>query len=342
MRPTQQLTGYNLPGGLTPGSGNGVTPPPGMAPGGSWQGGAFPGDPPVYTPPPSAAGTTGTAAYTGVNSGNQVGFGNPDLQGAGNSAGNVGGITGLGPSNLGSNGAVGTAGGLYDPTSPAYGQVGGGAALQAQYYQGIANGFGGIQAPTNTTGATQQTYAEGQQALGLTAATAAGGGPAQQAAQATLAQGTGNSLQAMMAMANSSRGGGPALAAAQNQAINSADTIQQGGIAAAQQQAQMAAQAQGAYGTLAGNLGAQAQSAANYQAELQQQQTAQNEQAALAYNGLANSVQEAQLSADTGTYGANKGVAIAGMQTAAQQQASEISGGAALTGTILTGLATVA
>lgn len=224
-----------------------------------------------------------------------------------------------------------------------FGGVVGGANATAQGYGTLAGAALGTAAPTvDLSGANAYGNAAGA-GLGLIGQTAVGGGPAEQAAQATLQQGTSSAINAGMALANSSRGGGPAGAAAQAGAIqNASSTAQQGGVAASNLQANMAATAQGQFET-----GAQGEQQALYGqqmglAGLQQAQTAQNAQIAQGYYGMGNQAEQAQLGADSSVYANNLGLAGTAMQVGAQQQNSAISAGTGAGVGLLTALGSAA
>jgi hypothetical protein len=250
-------------------------------------------------------------------------------QGGNGAGGPINSQTGA-PMGSGANAALGAQSGVglggYNPqtlgggsSNAQFGGVVGGANAVAGQDQTLAAMALQNQGPQVQTGATNY-------GLNLLGQTAAGGGPAQQAAQAQLAQGTSNALNAGMALANSSRGGGPAGAAAQASAQQgAAGTIAQGATSAAQLQANMAANAQGQF------EGA-AQSQEMGLAGLSQAQTAQNAQIAQNWTAQGNAVEQAQLAADTNVYSANLGQYENQQNISAAQQNTEISAGAGVIG----------
>jgi hypothetical protein len=252
----------------------------------------------------SAASSSPLGSFYGATAPNQLGSGNPSVQ--------YGGV--LGQSNATANQYGLLAGQANQNMGPQVDMSG------ANYFAGQANG-----------------------GLNLMGQTAMGGGAAQQAAAATNAQATSNALNSGMALANSSRGGGPSGAAAMANAQQGAtQTIAQGGLNAAQTQAQMAANAQQGY--VQGAMGEQGQQYAQQMglAGLQQAQTAQNAQIAQGYYGLGNSVEAQQLQADQNVYANNAGLAGTAMTVGAQQNSAAISAGTGATVGLLSALGSAA
>lgn len=162
------------------------------------------------------------------------------------------------------------------------------AYQEAQQYAGIAQG-----AINNAQQVAQGPNVQGS--IGLLGQTAAGGGPAQQAAAAQLQRGTDQAIAAQHALANS--GNLSQQLIGQKAAMdNAAQLQQQNALNAATTQANMAAQAQGQYAGAAGQQAAQvAQNAA-----IQQQQTAQQAGLFGSAQGAANAYANNQLAAQQG------------------------------------------
>jgi hypothetical protein len=181
-------------------------------------------------------------------------------------------------------------------------------AIANQQYGMAQQGVGVAQnAVQNAQQVNQGPGSNVNAAVGLLGQTAAGGGAAQQAANAQLRAGTDEAIRTQQAMANS--GNLSQMIGGQRAAMTNAGQLQQkNALDAAALQAGMAASAQGQY---AGAAGQQAGQAAQ-NAQLQQAQTAQ--QADLA--GMAN--QQAQGYA--GNANQAQGTALAG-QTSAQDLA---------------------
>lgn len=181
--------------------------------------------------------------------------------------------------------------------------------LQAQAYgnlnqanMGVVQGQGAVnQAQNVNTGAGSNV----NNAIGLTAQTAQGGGPAQQAASAQLQAGTDQAIRSQQAMANS--GNLSQMIGGQKTAMdNAAQLQQQNANQAATLQAGMAANAQQNYtGAAAQQAGQAAQNAG-----LQQNQTAQQsalynstQGAANNYAGQTNAAQNNALTGQTNALG---------------------------------------
>lgn len=198
-------------------------------------------------------------------------------------------------------------------------------ALQNQTQQAYNNASGAI---SNAQYQNQGQGSNVNNAIGLVGQTAAGGGPAQQAARAQLQEGTDQAIRTQQALANS--GNLSQQISGQKTAMdNAAQLTQQNANQAAMLQAQMAANAQQAYTGAAGQQASQA--AAN--AGLQQNQTAQQaglyntaQNAANNYLGQANTAQGNALNGQTtalgiqqqalGQTGQNKAMAVGGVLSA--------------------------
>jgi len=197
--------------------------------------------------------------------------------------------------------------------------AGGGIVNQnlANQQQGMAQG-----AIQNAQQVNQGPDSNVNQAVGLLGQTAAGGGPAQQAASAQLQQGTNAAIQSQQAMANS--GNLSQMIGGQRQAMtNAANLQQQNALSAAQLQAGMAGNAQGQFAGAAGQQAGQASQNAGLQSGLYN--TAQN--ASLGQSGQAISAQGNALTGQTnalgiqqqalGQTGQNKALAVSGVLNAA-------------------------
>lgn len=196
---------------------------------------------------------------------------------------------------------------------------------------GLGSAAASTAAPTinnATAGADRTATLGGLSALGTTAA---GGGVAQQAAQAQFGVGQNANMLASLQGLGNYRGGGAGAAAAANGAIGSSAA---GGIrnatAAADTRAQMSGQAADAYNRGLGGLANTDWSAAAGAADLQGKQNAINQQGQLGYLNLANAGQTDQLNASTAQYDANVGASSFGEGLAAKQDAALIGGGVGL------------
>lgn len=215
----------------------------------------------------------------------------------------------------------------------------GGANDASNAMAGLASQARGRGAPLIDTRLADQSRADYQrthgaqgEALGLLAASAAGNGPS--AANATFGANLGQQMQAQAGAANNARGG-QGLAAANGGAMQAGGGA---GVNAAAGAGQMrVGELQAArQGYLSGGIGMGDQSlAAQGQdfsqglsaAQLAQRQGQMNQDASLAYLGLANNYQNAQLGADTSRYAADRS---ASTEAAAAQQAQNqalVSGG---------------
>lgn len=192
--------------------------------------------------------------------------------------------------------------------------------LSNQQFQNAAQGVGLGQnainqaqgAVSNAQNVNQGVGSNVNQAVGLLGETAAGGGAAQQAANAQLRAGTDEAIRTQQAMANS--GNLSQMIGGQRAAMTNAGQLQQqNALNAAALQAGMAGTAQGQF---AGAAGQQAGQAAQ-NAQLQQQQTAQQQgqtaqqadlaniagQQAQGYAGQANTAQGNALTGQTNALG---------------------------------------
>jgi len=262
------------------------------------------------------SGNIGAAAQDASNV--QTGGLTNALVGEANSVGNIGTISAANQAQLQQQVA------LANQNAAQYGTTG-------QALQGQANTqLGATQA---AIGNTQQAIGQAQNAttggnvansLGLVGQTAAGGGAAQQAANATLQQGTNQAIASQQAIANS--GNASQMISGQKTALdNAAQLQQQNALNAAQLQAGLATTAQGQY------TGAAAQQASQLaqNATLQQGQTTANQNLANSQLGGALGYTGAQNTA-VGQGLASQGQALGYQQaalTATGQNQAQMTGG---------------
>jgi len=186
--------------------------------------------------------------------------------------------------------------------APTYGGAAGGANHAAQQYGNLAAAAQGRAAPQLNRALTGQDRAAGLDALTLQQQAAGGGAPS--AATMNMAQGNNDTIAAQMAAANSARPGGNL--ALQNQMAQHGGMAMQGQNIAqgANARAQELAQARNAYGQQAVGMQGLDQKYAAQQATLNAQQGEENDKTSLDYTGLANQVQQGQLTADLARYNA--------------------------------------
>jgi hypothetical protein len=208
---------------------------------------------------------------------------------------------------------------------PRYGGANGGANKVATQYGNLAAAAQGRAAPQMNRALVGADRNAGLDSLRLQGLAAGGGVPS--AATMNMAQGNNDTISAQMAAANSARPGG-SLALQGRMA-------QQGGMAmqgqninqGANARAQELAQARNAYAQQAVGMQGLDQKFAAQQATLNAQQGEENDKTSLDYSGLANQVQQGQLTADLAQYNAQNSNYQQMNQAQADRTNSLIGGG---------------